>query len=84
MVLRQLRQLSIAEVGRQRPAAALPDHGPIQPEANFDRVHLEGLLHQHQEGALLRFFHAGIKMCLRIFPKLKSLLRTLFLCSLFP
>ena len=59
MVLRQLRELPLAEVRRQRPAAALPDHGPLQPEENVDRVHLQGLLHQHQEGTLLRIFHAG-------------------------
>ena len=59
VVLRQLRQLPIAEVCRQRPAAALQDHGPVQPEEDLHRLHLQGLLRQHQKSPLLRFLYAG-------------------------
>lgn len=59
VVLRQLRQLSLAQVCRQRPPAALPHHGQVQPEAHVDRLHVQGLLHQYPESSLLRILHAG-------------------------
>ena len=34
-------------------------HVQVQPEADQHGFHLEGLLHEHQEGSLLRVLHAG-------------------------
>ena len=59
MVLRELRQLQISEVGRQRSSAARQDNGQIQFKANQHGVYVQGLLHKHSKGARARIFHAG-------------------------
>ena len=59
VVLRQLRELPLPQVLGQRASATLPDYGQVQPEENLHRFYLQGLLCQHQKGALLWLLYAG-------------------------
>lgn len=59
MVLRQLCQLPLTDVCWQRTAAAVQNHGPLQPAAPKYRIYKQRLLPQHPTSALHRVLHAG-------------------------
>ena len=64
MMLQQLLQLPESQVGGQSAAAAVPHHGPLQPQAHLHRLRLQGLLRQHPKGTLRGILHAGQDLAL--------------------
>ena len=50
VVLRQLCQLSVCQVGGRGPRSVVSDHGPVWSASLQHRLHQSRLLHQHQEG----------------------------------
>ena len=68
MVLRELHQLPINDVLRQRQATIIKTHGPIQFGPSLNRLQLKTLLLKRSKSVRLRLLHAS-----RTFRKARSL-----------
>ena len=60
VVLRQLCQLSVCQIGRRSPRSVVSDHGPVWSASLQHRLHQSRLLHQHQEGPHYRILQSGV------------------------